>query len=294
MNLRTSEGVDPAPGRALLAVFAHPDDETFGVGGTLALYSRKGVSVHLVCATLGEVGTVSAEKMRGFSKIADLRETELRCAAAHLGLASVHLLGYRDSGMPGTADNRHPNALLAAPLEEVTARITHLIRGLRPQVVLTFDPIGGYRHPDHITIHRATVEAFQAASDPDRYPDGLPAFQPDRLYLSTFSRPFMRVVVKGLELLGQDVHHFGRNADIDLADIAGVSFPVHARVKIRSVAKVKATASECHSSQMDLTTSRLLGLLSRLGAGTETFIRAFPPPSPGLREADLFQGLEVS
>jgi len=294
MNKRTNADIDPAPGRTLLAVFAHPDDETFGVGGTLALYSRKGVSVHLVCATLGEVGTVSNEKMRGFSTIAELRETELRCAAAHLGLASVHLLGYRDSGMPGTADNRHPNALMAAPLEEVTARITHLIRGLRPQVVLTFDPIGGYRHPDHITIHRATVEAFQAASDPDRYPDGLPAFRPDRLYLSTFSRPFMRVVVKGLELLGQDVHHSGRNADIDLADIASVNFPVHARVKIRSVAKVKATASECHSSQMDLTTSRLLGLLSRLGAGTETFTRAFPPPPPGLREADLFQGLDAS
>jgi hypothetical protein len=100
--------------------------------------------------------------------------------------------------------------------------------------------------------------------------------------------------VKGLELLGLDVRHFGRNADIDLADIASVSFPVHARVKIRSVAKVKAIASECHSSQMDLTTSRFLGLLSRLGSGTETFIRAFPPPSPGLHEADLFQGLDAS
>jgi LmbE family N-acetylglucosaminyl deacetylase len=232
--------------------------------------------------------------MRGYSTIAELRESELRCAAAHLGLTSVHLLGYRDSGMPGTADNRHPNALIAAPLAEVTARITHLIRGLKPQVVVTFDPIGGYRHPDHISIHRATVLAFQAAPEPDKFPDGLPPFQPERLYLSTFSRPFMRVVVKGLELLGQDVHHFGRNADIDLADIAGVSFPIHARVKIHSVAKVKATASECHSSQMDLTTSRLLGLLSRLGAGTETFIRAYPPPSPGLHEVDLFQGLDGS
>jgi LmbE family N-acetylglucosaminyl deacetylase len=294
MNGRTSRGSEPTSKRTLLAVFAHPDDETFGVGGTLALYSREGVSVHLVCATLGEVGTVSEEMMRGYSTVAELRENELRCAASHLGLTSVHLLGYRDSGMPGTPDNHHPNALVAAPFEEVTARVTHLIRGLKPQVIVTFDPIGGYRHPDHITMHRATVEAFKAAPDPDRYPDGLCPFQPDRLYLSTFSRPFMRVVVRGLELLGQDVHHFGRNADIDLADIASVNFPVHARVKIGSVAKVKATASRCHSSQMDPSTSRFLGVLSRLGSGAETFTRAFPPPPPGLHEDDLFQGLNGS
>lgn len=277
-----------------MAVLAHPDDETFGIGGTLALYARQGVSVHLVCATLGEAGSVSKEKMRGYATIAELREAELRCAAAHLGLTSVHLLGYRDSGMPGTEDNQHPHALMAASLDEVTARITHLIRGLRPQVVVTFDPIGGYRHPDHITIHRATVEAFKAAPDPNHYLDGLPPFRPQRLYLSTFSRRFLRVVVRGLELLGRDVHHFGRNADIDLADIASVDFPVHARVKIRSVAKVKATASECHSSQMDLTTSRFLGLIGRLGGATETYIRAYPPPSPGLRETDLFEGLDGS
>jgi LmbE family N-acetylglucosaminyl deacetylase len=292
MKSRAKAAPETAAARTLLAVFAHPDDETFGVGGTLALYARKGVAVHLVCATMGEAGTVAGEKMRGYASIAQLREAELRCAATHLGLTGVHLLGYRDSGMPGSADNRHPNALITAPLEEVTGRITRLIRGLRPQVVLTFDPIGGYRHPDHIAIHRATVEAFQAASDPDRFPDGLPPFQPDRLYLSTFSRPFMRVVVRVLELIGQDVRHFGRNADIDLADIASVSFPVHARVSIRSVAGVKVRASECHSSQMDLTTSRLLGLLSRLGNGAETYIRAFPPPAPGLHERDLFEGLD--
>jgi LmbE family N-acetylglucosaminyl deacetylase len=294
MNTHKKTTVAPDPRKTMLAVFAHPDDETFGVGGTLALYARKGVAVHLVCATLGEVGTVSEEKLRGYSTIAELREAELHCAATELGLASVHLLGYRDSGMPGSQDNRHPRALVAAPPDEVTERITHLIRGLRPQVVLTFDPIGGYRHPDHIAIHNSTVEAFHAAPDPDRFPDGLPPFQPDRLYLSTFSRPFMRVVVKGLELIGLDVHHFGRNADIDLADITKESFPVHARVSIRSVAKIKEMASECHSSQMDLTTSRLFSLLARLGAGNETFIRAYPPPPAGLHERDLFQGLASS
>lgn len=281
----------PSP-RTLLAVFAHPDDESFGVGGTLALYARQSVSVHLVCATLGEAGSVPQEMLQGFSSIAKLRETELRCAASHLGLTSVHLLGYRDSGMPGTADNHHPHALMAAPLEEVTARITHLIRGLKPQVVVTFDPVGGYRHPDHIVIHAATVQAFEAAADPRRFPDGLPAFRSEKLYFHTFSRRLLRVLVRTLEVLGRDIHHFGRNADIDLADIASVSFPVHARINIRSVANAKARAAACHASQMDPSTGSFLRWSSRILGSTENFTRAFPPPFAGLREGDLFEGLD--
>jgi N-acetyl-1-D-myo-inositol-2-amino-2-deoxy-alpha-D-glucopyranoside deacetylase len=102
----------------LLAVLAHPDDESFGMGGTLALYAARGVEVHLVCATRGEVGEVSPELMKGFSSIAERREAELRCAAGVLGLAGVHFLDYRDSGMPGSEDNTHPQALAAQPLED--------------------------------------------------------------------------------------------------------------------------------------------------------------------------------
>ena len=278
--------------RSLLAVFAHPDDESFGVGGTLALYARRGVSVHLVCATLGEAGTVPQAMLQGYSSIAELRETELRCATSSLGLTSVHLLGYHDSGMPGTVDNHHPNALIAAPLDEVTARITHLIRGLRPLVVVTFDPVGGYRHPDHILIHKATVEAFEAAADPRRFPNGLPAFRPEKLYFHTFSRPLLRVLVRTLGVLGRDVHHFGRNADIDLAEVASISFPVHARINIRSVATVKAQAGACHASQLDRSTGWFLRWSSRILGSAETFTRAFPPPTAGLREVDLFEGLD--
>ncbi len=84
--------------RALLAVLAHPDDESFGPGGTLALYASRGVQVHLLCATRGEVGTVAPELMAGHATIGDLRQTELECAASHLGLAGVHFLGYRELG----------------------------------------------------------------------------------------------------------------------------------------------------------------------------------------------------
>jgi LmbE family N-acetylglucosaminyl deacetylase len=95
----------------MLVVLAHPDDETFGLGGTLALYAMQGVKVHLICATRGEVGTVAPEFMEGYSSIADLRVDELLCASELLGLEQVHFLDYRDSGMEGTADNEHPKAL---------------------------------------------------------------------------------------------------------------------------------------------------------------------------------------
>ena len=102
----------------LMAALAHPDDESFGAGGTLALYAQRGVQVHLICATRGEAGQVSAECLQGFDSVADLRVSELRCAAGILGLAGVHFLDYRDSGMAGSSDNQHPQALSAAPVEE--------------------------------------------------------------------------------------------------------------------------------------------------------------------------------
>ena len=89
-----------ARGSRLMYIAAHPDDETFGTGGTLALYSRRGVDVHLVCATRGEVGEMDPALMGSFATIGDKRESELRCAAGTLGLTGVYFLGYRDSGMP--------------------------------------------------------------------------------------------------------------------------------------------------------------------------------------------------
>jgi LmbE family N-acetylglucosaminyl deacetylase len=117
--------------QVLLAVLAHPDDETFGMGGTLAFYAQRGAAVHLICATRGEVGEVDEKYMQGFQSIAELRESELRCAAGILGLTGVYFLGYRDSGMPGSPDNQHPNALVAQSLDEVAAKVAHYIRLLK-------------------------------------------------------------------------------------------------------------------------------------------------------------------
>jgi LmbE family N-acetylglucosaminyl deacetylase len=278
----------------LLAVLAHPDDETFGMGGTLALYASRGVQVHLVCATRGEVGTVEPEMLRGFESIADLRQHELECAAETLGLAGVHFLGYRDSGMPGTEDNRHPNALAAAPIEAVAGKIVEWIRRLRPEVVVTFDPIGGYRHPDHIACHRATRLAFEAAGDPARYPDGLPPFTPSKLYYSTFRRGWLRYAVYLLPLVGQDPHHWGRNNDIDLVDLAQSQFPIHARIDIRSVADRKQQASACHASQLMPQPRGVARYLFRFSERSESFMRGLPEPGPRLHERDLFEGVGES
>lgn len=281
----------------LLAVLAHPDDETFGMGGTLAFYAQQGAKVYLVCATRGEVGDVDQEHMQGFNTVAEVREAELRCAAAKLGLTGVYFLGYRDSGMPGSANNRHPQALAAAPLEEVAAKIVHIIRLVKPQVVITFDPIGGYRHPDHIAIHNATVRAFEEAGDPDWRPvqgegAGLPSYRPQKLYFHTFSRPLLRTAVRFMPIFGKDPHKWGKNGDIDLKQLAKEEFPAHAVIDFRQVRERKEKASGCHSSQGgSRMVTGLMGWIMRMGANKETFMRAYPPPKDGLRERDLFAGL---
>ncbi len=283
------------PQCVLMAALAHPDDESFGAGGTLALYAERGVQVHLVCATRGEAGQVSAECLEGFKSVADLRVSELRCAAGILGLAGVHFLDYRDSGMSGSSDNLHPQALAAAPVEEVARRVAHLIRLLRPQVVITNDPIGGYKHPDHIAIHKATVQAFHLAGDPAFVDsDGLPPYQPLKLYYQTIPKKALRLAVRILPLLGRDPRHFGRNGDIDIrALVEEGDFPIHARIDYRAVVEKRDAAAACHASQLDGGPPRggVLGWVWHMFGDVEQYMRAYPPPEPGLREKDLFAGV---
>jgi len=262
------------------------------MGGTLALYAQRGVATYLVCATRGEAGEVDPQYLEGFQSIAARREFELRCAAEHLGLAGVEFLDYRDSGMPGSPDNRHPRALVAASMEEVAARITNHIRRIRPQVILTFDPIGGYRHPDHLAIHHATVKAFEWAAAPDFVTEGLPPYQPAKLYFHTISRRFLRLAVKAMPLFRKDPHRWGRNGDIDLASLAVDDFPVHIAIDYRAVSEHRAQASLCHASQGGAAMARgFMGWILRLSGSRETFMRAYPPAPPHLRERDLFEGI---
>lgn len=278
--------------KVLLAVLAHPDDETFGTGGSLAYYASKGVEVHLVCATRGEVGEVAPEMLEGYQSIGELREYELRCAAQHLGLAGVYFLDFRDSGMAGSPENHHPNALAAASIDQVAEKVVHYIRLLRPQVVITFDPVGGYMHPDHIAIHKATVKGFYAAGDPALFPDSLEGWQPSKLYYHTFPRGFLRMTVALMKITGKDPRKFGKNGDIDLVKVSEARFPVNAKVDYRSVIEQKNKAVACHASQGGMRiTVGILDLFRKLFGISDQYMRAYPPATKR-REHDLFEGLE--
>src|SRR5512138_1137478 len=200
--------------KAILAVLAHPDDESFGTGGTLALYSQKGYDTYYVCATRGEVGTVDEEHLAGFKDTAELRTDELNRAAKILGLKGVFFLGYRDSGMPGMEENKHPDAQINHSIDEVAGKVVKYIRELKPAVVLTFDPIGGYKHPDHIHIHNATVLAFEKADDASFHPEAGAPFKPRALYFQVFPRRALKWAVRFMRLFDQDPTKFGRNKDV--------------------------------------------------------------------------------
>jgi LmbE family N-acetylglucosaminyl deacetylase len=277
--------------KTILAVLAHPDDESFGLGGTLALYAQKGYDTYYVCATRGEVGTVAEEHLKGFKDTAELRTDELMRAAKYLGLKEVFFLGYRDSGMPGSEDNKHPDAQINHPIDEVAGRIVKYIRELKPDVVLTFDPIGGYKHPDHIHVHNATKLAFEKANDASFHPEAGSPFKPRALYYQVFPRGFLKWAVRLMPLFGKDPTKFGLNGDVNLRDLAEVDFPVHVRVDVRSVAEIKREAGAQHASQGGgRMRNGIMGLLVKLIGEREDYMRAYPPVVRNgfRRQNDLF------
>ncbi|MGE5464425.1 MAG: PIG-L deacetylase family protein [Syntrophothermus sp.] len=280
--------------KTILAVLAHPDDESFGLGGTLALYAQKGYDTYYVCATRGEAGTVDPEHLNGYKDTAELRTEELMRAAKHLGLKGVFFLGYRDSGMPGSEDNRHPDAQINHSVDEVAGRIVKYIRELKPDVVLTFDPIGGYKHPDHIHVHQATKLAFERADDPSFHPEAGAPFKPQALYYQVFPRGFLKWMTRLMPLVGKDPRKWGRNGDIDLKDLAEVHFPVHVRLDISPVAEIKREAGAQHVSQGGVGMRQgLMGLVTRMLGEKEEFMRAYPPVSDGKYKVsrDLFDNI---
>ncbi|GAB4581259.1 MAG: PIG-L family deacetylase [Anaerolineales bacterium] len=281
--------------KTLVAILAHPDDESFGMGGTLALYARQGVKVYYICMTGGESGTVDPHFLENYNSVAELRYDELKCAAEKLGLAGVIMAGYRDSGMPGTPDNAHPEALVNQPVEQVAARLVHFIRELRPQVIITHDPIGGYKHPDHIATHRAVLRAFHTAGDVSAYPDEpLPPFRPQKLYYSTLSKRMMKIFARLLPLFGQNPRQFGRNKDVDiLALIEEGDFPIHVQIDYTPFRAIQQAASACHASQLPggPPNRGLMNWIFRFLRQKDTYMRAYPEAERSLREQDLFEGV---
>ncbi len=276
--------------KRLLAVLAHPDDESFGPGGTFARYAAEGVDVHIAIATDGVAGSVAQGYEETLRDLVNVRARELDAAVAILGVR-LYKLGYRDSGYINDPANQHPEAFINADEREAVGRVVRLIREIRPQVVITHDENGGYFHPDHIYCWQITTAAFHAAGDPQQYPEIGPApYQPARLYYTAFSNRSVKVFTFLMRLRGQDPKRGGRNKDIDFTRLGVAPQDLHAHIDYRDYWAVKVNASAQHSSQGGGTSrSRLLPQwLQRRILATDTYIRAVPPPTPGLRETDLF------
>ncbi len=169
--------MNPTP--TLLAVFAHPDDEAFSSGGTLAHYASLGVKVVLACATRGEAGKITDPNLKGIEDLGRQREQELKDACRALGIPDPVFLDFHDSGRAERTRFNDPKALMNVDPLDVEPRIRALIEEHAPQVMLTFDPHGGYGHIDHLVIHRAATAAFFSTGH-------LPQ-PPQRLYFTALS-----------------------------------------------------------------------------------------------------------
>ena len=186
----------------VLATYGHPDDEG-QVTGTLARFIQAGAKVTLLCATRGEVGEISDLALATPDTLGYVRELELRAAMAQLGLADVRFLPYRDSGMAGWEQNNDPRCLHAQPAEVVVGQLVFLMRELKPHVVFTWDPNGGYGHPDHLAVHKHTVTAFESAGDPTAFPESGEPWTPRALYwgartMKRFAGMYLELERRGL------------------------------------------------------------------------------------------------
>ncbi|MBA2337618.1 MAG: PIG-L family deacetylase [Acidimicrobiia bacterium] len=180
----------PAGSPTLLAIHAHPDDESSKGAATVAAAAARGIRCVLITATGGEAGDILNPAMHRDEvrdNLAEYRAKELAEAAAIIGYSEVIELGYRDSGMPDTPDNANPEALANATFDEVLGRVVAEVRRVRPAVMLGYDSHERYPHPDHLYVHRLGLAAFDAAADAERFPDAGEPWAVDRLLAPVFT-----------------------------------------------------------------------------------------------------------
>jgi N-acetyl-1-D-myo-inositol-2-amino-2-deoxy-alpha-D-glucopyranoside deacetylase len=274
--------------RTLLAVHAHPDDECLSTGGILARYADEGVRTIVVTCTDGAVGEISDPSLATPENLAEVRSRELDEALRILNVRRSVRLGYRDSGMAGTADNANPAAFLQADLDEAIRRVVEVVREERPQVIVTYNENGGYGHPDHIRAHQVAVAAFRLAGDAGYSAAGEP-WQASKLYYAVIPRSALKRFGERLRAAGFEVPF--RDLD-DSEAIMGVPDEVVTTVVDASAyVDQKRAALEAHRTQMgqDQFFMRLPRELFADALSRETFQRvAGPGPE---RETDLFEGV---
>lgn len=234
---------------SLMGVYAHPDDEQ-GISGSFAKYARQGANTTLICATRGEVGEIAPGTNATPETLGQVREGEMRCAAAKIGLRHLYFLNYRDSGMAGTADNENPQCLNQANILDVTEQVTRIVRTQKPQVMLTFDAWGGYGHPDHIQMHKAALMAFWLAGDQRAFPhqlqEGLQTWSPQKLYFNVWPRSRFAPFLEHLAAQGKEppewMQNFGTRALPDEV--------ITTRVDVAEFANLKLESLQCHATQL--------------------------------------------
>ena len=262
----------------LLAVFPHPDDETLGLGSTLARYSAERVETYLVCATRGERGWFDSEGPDpGFDAVARIREAELRCAADHLGIRDVSFLDYID----GDVDQAKP--------EEIIGKIVSHIRRIKPQVVVSFGPDGAYGHPDHIALSQFTNAALICAADRNFVDANVQA--PHRV-LKFY---YMVDSLEGVKVANETFGGISMEVDGETRRHVGwQDWAITTRLDNRNYLDKVQKAIHCHKSQLSgygqLAEWSAVELAPFFGPGT--FYRVFSLVSGGRKtESDLFEGL---
>jgi LmbE family N-acetylglucosaminyl deacetylase len=262
----------------LMCIFAHPDDESLGTGGTLARYSGEGVEIHLVTATRGERGWFGPpDEYPGPEALGRIREAELTAAAQVLGISTVSFLDYID----GDLDQ--------APHDEAVARIVSHVRRVKPHVALTFAADGSYGHPDHIAICQlATAAAVRAADCTFRDPEGREPHAISKLYYMAVSAPELSLYQ---EVFGELVMQVD---GVERRIVPWQDWMITTRIDTERYWRTAQKAVSCHRSQLP----GYDGLLAqpedtlRTLWGYMTYYRAFSTVNGGRAlETDLFEGL---
>ncbi len=280
----------------LLSVHAHPDDEASKGAGTVAKYHAEDVHTVLVTATGGEEGDILNPAMdtpEVKADIAAVRARELATAVEIIGYDELVLLGYRDSGMPDSEANSHPDSFAAAPLTEAVGKLVAEIRRTRPQVVVTYgDDHSGYPHPDHIRVHAISVAAFDAAGDPDSFPETGEPYEPLKLYYTVWSkRRVLATHAKFLEL--------GLESPFDerWLDRPGEDERITTSIDISGFGDIRRLALLAHATQVDPTSKFWFGLppeVLQMIHPFDDYVLARSRVKTQLPESDLFAGVRVT
>ncbi len=279
----------------LLCVHAHPDDESSKGAGTVAKYHSEGTHCVLVCCTGGEEGDVlnpAMDKPEVRADLAAIRARELRRAASIIGYDEVVMLGYRDSGMPGSEANERPESFARAGLDDATGRLVEVVRRTKPQVMAIYPGHQTtYPHPDHIRAHDVGEAAFIAAGDPEAFPDAGPVWQPEKLYYMLWSKKRMLALAEKFIELGLEQpwgeERLKKMADAPQEEVTTV-------IDVASWARVREDALLAHETQVDPNSPFWFGLpadvADALGHYDEYHLaRNFTASRPP--EDDLFAGV---